>query len=139
MSNLFVFMTPDKTSVIKVPDNSLNLFPALAFKIEVLTPKGFSVIVQVFAGNVALSNNVAAVPLVQFMNDPLVRCEKAVDIAEHTWFLCAITHKGRDVFSVHESFDTARLDYDQALNDPLTSSASIWSKCVESTEPHYIS
>jgi len=79
MSSLFVFMTTDKTSVIKVRDAGLSQFPPLAFKVEILTPKGFSVIVQVFNGSNTEVKNVVAVPLVTFMNNPLVRCDKAVD------------------------------------------------------------
>lgn len=81
--SLFVFMTADKSSVIKVRDAGLCQFPPLVFKVEVLTPKGYAVIVQVFNGNKTDVKNVTPVALVEFMNNPLVRCDKSVDCLGH--------------------------------------------------------
>ena len=81
--SLFVFMTTDKSSVIKVRDAGLCQFPPLAFKVEVLTPKGYVVIVQVFNGNKTDVTNVTPVTLVEFMNNPLVRCDKPADYLGH--------------------------------------------------------
>lgn len=80
MCNLFVFMTTDKSGLIKVPDNVLCDFPPLVGKVEIKTNKGFDVIVQIFAGGVNPLgfSGVAAVPLLDFFNLPLVKCEKSI-------------------------------------------------------------
>lgn len=79
MCNLFVFMTTDRSGLIKVPDNVLCDFPPLVAKVEVKTARGFDVIVQVFAGSMSNGfSGITGVPLIDFFNLPLVKCEKSI-------------------------------------------------------------